>query len=204
MTLAAEGLACVRGERPVFAGLSFSLAPGAALVLRGPNGAGKTSLLRIIATFLKPVAGRVTWDGSNLWDDVENHRRRLGFVGHLDAVKPLLTVAENIRFWSRLFGGSPEVGPALDAFDIAHLADLPAHLLSAGQRKRTALARLSAVATDLWLLDEPGVSLDEDGLTRLAAAISRQRAAGGMVIAATHHDLAIPDAQVLRVGRAGG
>jgi heme exporter protein A len=92
----------------------------------------------------------------------------------------------------------------LDAFDIAHLADLPAHLLSAGQRKRTALARLSAVATDLWLLDEPGVSLDEDGLTRLAAAISRQRAAGGMVIAATHHDLAIPDAQVLRVGRAGG
>ncbi len=199
MALEAEALACIRGERQVFASLDFQLDVGEALVLRGPNGAGKSSLLRILATFLKPAAGRLEWDGVGLWDDLEAHRRRLGYIGHLDAVKPLLTVAENVRFWTRLVGGG-DVAAALDAFAIGHLAEVPAALLSAGQRKRTALARLVAAPAALWLLDEPGVSLDDAGLGCLAAAIGQQRQRGGMVIAATHHDLDIADARTLRLG----
>lgn len=200
MALEAEALACVRGERQIFQGLDFQLGAGEALLLRGPNGAGKSSLLRILATFLKPAAGRLVWDGVGLWDDLETYRRRLGYVGHLDAVKPLLTVAENVRFWARLVGGGGDVEAALDAFAIAHLAEVPAALLSAGQRKRTALARLEAAPGELWLLDEPGVSLDDEGLACLAGAIQRQRRRGGMVIAATHHDLDIAEARTLRLG----
>ncbi|MDP6705203.1 MAG: heme ABC exporter ATP-binding protein CcmA [Alphaproteobacteria bacterium] len=204
MVLAAEALGCVRGERTVFRDLSFRLDAGEALVLRGPNGAGKSSLLRLVATFLKPAAGRLSWDGVEVWDDLEAYRRRLGYVGHLDAVKPLLTVAENVRFWSRLRGEAPggddAVEAALSAFAVGHLAEVPAALLSAGQRKRTALARLAAVPAALWLLDEPGVSLDDEGLDCLAAAVRRQRERGGMVIAATHHDLDIADATTLRLG----
>ncbi len=197
MTLKAESLACVRGERPIFSGLEFELMPGGALVLSGPNGAGKSSLLRLAAGFLRPADGLIAWNGEDLWADVEGHRRRLGYIGHLDAVKPLLTVAENVEFWLRLYGGAGAAEAALEAFGIAHLAAVPAGLLSAGQRKRTALARLVAAPRPLWLLDEPGVSLDDDGLARLAGAIVRHREGGGMVMAATHLDLAIAEAPTL-------
>ena len=207
MSLRAEGLACVRGDRHVFSGLDFSLEAGCALLVRGPNGAGKSSLLRLVATLLKPAQGRLCWDGVDLWEDLESHRARLNYIGHLDAVKPLMTAAENVAFWAALRGGDEDrsrhagvVGAVLDAFGIEHLADLPVRLLSAGQRRRVALARLVVSEAPLWLLDEPTASLDDDGIDRLARAIRRRRQAGGMVVAATHVDFGVDDSQLLRLG----
>jgi heme exporter protein A len=203
VTLRAEALACVRGERTVFTGLAFNLGAGEALVLKGPNGSGKSSLLRLIATLLKPAGGRLTWGGEDVWDDLERHRRRLAYVGHQDALKANLTVAENLRFWARLATGRAVVTPALDVFGIAGLADVPARLLSAGQRRRAALARLEVTAAELWLLDEPDASLDDEGLTQLSAVIERQLRRGGRVVVATHHDLGDTSAMVLRLDRDG-
>lgn len=199
----AKALACVRGERTVFSGLDFDLEAGGVLLLRGPNGAGKSSLLRLLASLQRPAAGRLAWDEADIWSDIEAHRRRIAYVGHLDAVKPLLTVAENLDFWGRLAGGG-ELRAALEAFALTHLADVPARLLSAGQRRRTALTRLELAPSALWLLDEPDASLDDDGLARLADAVGRQRARGGLVVLATHRDLSLPGGQTLRLGGDGG
>jgi heme exporter protein A len=196
--LTAEALACRRGERPVFAGLGFRLGPGEAAVVRGPNGAGKSSLLRILATLLRPAAGRVTWDGTDIFE-AEGYRASLHYVGHLSGIKPAFTVAENLAFWQRL-RGRPADSDALDAFGIAHLAEVPAQWLSAGQRQRLALSRLAAVPAALWLLDEPTTSLDDAGVAALVAAIARHRAGGGRVLLATHLPLDLPDAQAIRIG----
>jgi len=197
MTLAAEGLACRRGERLLFAGLDFTLAPGEALFLRGPNGVGKSSLLRIAALLLRPAEGRFLWEGADVAEDPDAHRARLAYVGHLDAVKPVLTVAENVTAWSRLRGGTADPMPALERLGIPHLAELPARLLSAGQRKRTALARLLAAPARLWLLDEPTVSLDDDGVRRLGEAVDGHLGGGGMALIATHVDLPLARARTL-------
>jgi heme exporter protein A len=145
--LIAEGLACRRGERLVFAGLSFRLGVGGALLLGGSNGSGKTSLLRLVATLIEPAAGRLLWDGEPVASDIAGHRARLAFVGHQDAVKPALSPRETLRFWAALRGVSPaRSGPlveeALAAFALNAVADWPCRWLSAGQRRRLALARL--------------------------------------------------------------
>ena len=201
MAFRAEGLACERGERLVFRGLSFELAAGEALVLRGPNGAGKSSLLRLCAALLRPAGGRLLRDGADVWGEPDSHRARLAYVGHLDGVKPLLTARENLDFWAALRDATPSAA-GLEAFGISHLADQPARFLSAGQRKRVALARLLAAPAELWLLDEPTVSLDDDGCARLAASCAAHRGRGGMVIAATHVDLGLAGARTLTLGRA--
>lgn len=203
MSLSAEALSCIRGERTVFTDLSFEIAPGDALLVRGPNGAGKSSLLRLLASLQRPAAGRLAWQGADIWDDVETHRRRLAYIGHLDAVKPLLTVAENLDFWARLSGGG-YVGAALETFGLSPLADVPARLLSAGQRRRTALARLEVAPGALWLLDEPDASLDDDGMARLGQAIGRQCARGGMTVIASHHQLPLEGARTLHLGDRDG
>jgi heme exporter protein A len=195
VAISAENLACERGERLVFRGLSFVLGAGEALVLRGPNGAGKSSLLRLCAALLRPAEGRLCWDGADVWREPDAFRARLAYVGHLDGVKPLLTARENVAFWASLRGGDATAG--LEAFGVAHLAELPTRFLSAGQKKRVALARLVAAPARLWLLDEPTVSLDQDGAARLAAACAGHRARGGMIVAATHVELGFEDAQTL-------
>ena len=200
--LSAEGLACERGERPIFRGLSFALRPGEALVLRGPNGAGKSSLLRLCAALLRPADGRLLWNGEDVWAEPDAYRAQLAYIGHLDGVKPLLTAAENVAFWTEIRGGEADAGEALAAFGIGHLAALPARFLSAGQKKRTALARLLSAPAPLWLLDEPTSSLDDDGAARLAAACAAHRAQGGMIVAATHVELGLADAHTLRLGQA--
>ena len=114
--LRGEGLACVRGARRVFSGLTFAVAPGEALLVAGPNGAGKSTLLRLVAGLLRPAAGRLLWGGADAWDDMQAHRARVGYAGHLDGLKPALTVAENLQFWARLNGvgeRTREVGAAL-------------------------------------------------------------------------------------------
>ncbi|MBI3454051.1 MAG: heme ABC exporter ATP-binding protein CcmA, partial [Rhodospirillales bacterium] len=168
------GLVCVRGERQVFAGVSFRIGPGGALMLVGPNGSGKSSLLRLMAGLALPVDGRLEWGSDAIVDNPEAHRGRMHYVGHLDAIKPALTVAENLVFHARLRGQRPapaDLAHALETFALAPLADLPTRFLSQGQRRRAALARLLASPAELWLLDEPTLALDADSVSRLARAM---------------------------------
>jgi len=191
-------LVCQRGAREVFAGLDFALPPGGALLLTGPNGSGKSSLLRLMAGFLAPAGGALTWGGDAVTKDPEAHRARLHYVGHLDAVKPVLSAAENLRFWTSLRGATGgALAEALGRFDLAALSDTAGRLLSAGQKRRLALARLIAAPAELWLLDEPGVGLDEAALASLGREIARHREAGGRVVAATHGTLPIEQAESL-------
>jgi heme exporter protein A len=202
MNLLARDLACRRGERIVFAGLSFSLGPKDALVVRGPNGAGKSSLLRLIAGLSERVRGELLCDGAEVSRDWSTFRARLHHLGHLDAIKPALTVAENLQFWAALQGGADRSDAALDRFGLLDLSDLPARLLSAGQRRRLALARLLAAPRPLWLLDEPTTALDAASIAVLTETAAEHRAGGGLVIAAAHGELALAASQTLILGPA--
>jgi heme exporter protein A len=182
MRLVADNLACERGGRVLFRGLSFALAPGEALRVSGPNGAGKTSLLRLLAGLLPVAAGRVALDGAEGPAGEAAH-----FVGHHDAVKAALTVAENLGFWRAVLGGGgAAVETALTTLGLGELRELPARVLSAGQRRRLALARLLVAARPLWLLDEPAANLDADGQATLARLIGEHLAGGGIAVVAAH------------------
>jgi heme exporter protein A len=193
MTLKVDNLSCVRGERLVFAGLSFTLEPGRVLTVRGANGAGKSSLLRLLAGLARAAAGSITWEGHAVGEATDAP----AYVGHLDAVKPTLTVLENVAFWRAFHGGQRSAEAALEALGIGRLADLPARYLSAGQRRRTALARLIVQNARLWLLDEPTVGLDDDGVARLSSVVREHLAAGGIAVASTHLPLPFGDGAVL-------
>lgn len=192
MGLAVADLSCNRGGRRVLHGLGLTLGDGAVLALRGPNGTGKSTLLRALAG-LVPASGRVVLDGRAL--DADLRAEAIAYAGHLDAVRPQLTVGENLRFWARLLGG--ESGPALAGFGLEHIADRPAMLLSAGQRRRLALARLLLAPRRVWLLDEPSAALDADGESRLDAALRAHAAAGGLALVATHGPLAAATATLV-------
>ena len=194
-------LLCVRGERRVFANLDFAIPSGGLLVLTGPNGSGKSSLLRIMAGLLRPARGALYWDGAPVASDPEAQAARLHYLGYFDAVKPVLTAAENLAFWAALHGrGAAEVARALAAFDLTVLAEVPGRMLSAGQKRRVALARLLAAPAGVWLLDEPTVGLDTASLARLDTAIAEHRGTGGRVIAATHAPLDAEGAEILDLG----
>jgi heme exporter protein A len=199
-SFAAEDLACRRGGRLVFEALSFRLEPGDTLLLRGPNGSGKSSLLRILAGFLRPAAGRLTWGGTDVADDLPAYRAHISLVAHADAVKPLLSVAENLKASAGLLGTSATMEHALDGFALGLLADTLGRFLSSGQRRRAALARLLAAPRPLWLLDEPGVGLDRASRGRLEAAIAAHRETGGICVVASHGDVAVPNPLVLDFG----
>lgn len=199
-TFSGENLACRRGGRLVFSGLTFALPPGGALVLRGPNGSGKTTLLRLMAGLGRISAGRLLWAGAPV-EDRESLGGRLRFIGHLDAIKPAFTVHENLTFWAA-FWGTPDAAlteQAMEAFGLAALADFPARLLSAGQRHRLALARLIAAPAPLWLLDEPANALDDRSLAALTDAIAGHRRRGGMVVLASHGADLAADGATLRL-----
>lgn len=187
-TLSVQDIAVARGGRPVFAGLSFRLETGGALRLAGPNGGGKSTVLRVVAGLLSPLKGQVIWTDTPIGEDRDAHSRRVAYLGHADALKSALTARENAEAALAIAGR--EAGTALDdAFsllDLNRLSDLPAGWLSAGQRRRVALARVVASGCPLWLLDEPTVGLDTASVAALERAIAAHRAAGGMIIAATH------------------
>ena len=188
--IAFDQVACARGGRLLFDGVSFALGAGDALVVSGPNGVGKSSLIRIAAGLLPPVSGSVTVDGPR------------GLMAELHALDPERRLIDALGFWAAIDGVARSavtaaVSAALAEIDLAPIADIPVRLLSTGQRRRAALAPLIASGARLWLLDEPASGLDVAAVARLEAIIAAHRARGGAVLVATHQPLALPDAQTL-------
>jgi heme exporter protein A len=198
MRLSAQNLACVRGGREVFSGLGFAVDSGQALLVTGPNGVGKSSLLRLVAGLVRIAAGRLVLDGA---DPELSIGEQAHYVGHQDALKPSLSVQENLAFWAGFLGGAgAKIGSALVAVGLDGLADVPAGYLSAGQRRRLSLARLAAIDRPLWLLDEPTAALDAAAQERLAGLMRDHLAGGGIILAATHGPIGLIGAQELRLG----
>jgi heme exporter protein A len=189
--LTAEKLACMRGGRRLFDGLSFTVRAGQALAVEGANGAGKTSLLRLLAGFLAPAAGRVVVkDESGEITDAELRGKRIGWLGHHDGLKPQLTAREQLEFYAALYAQRADAG-VLEQVGLARQAELPCRYLSAGQKRRMALARLVVSNRPLWLLDEPFAALDTAGQALVARLMTMHCGAGGIVIAATHDPLGL-------------
>jgi len=189
MRVNAVDLACRRGGRDVFADISFQLARGEALAVTGRNGAGKSSLLRIIGGFIRPAGGRLWLDGG---DPDLSIAEQAHYLGHQDAVKPSLSVAENLHFWTSFFGADArKVQDTLELVELGAIAALPAAYLSAGQRRRLSLARLLAVKRPIWLLDEPSSTLDAAGRDRLTDFMKSHLTSGGLILATTHGALGL-------------
>jgi heme exporter protein A len=188
-----DNLACVRGGRLLFRGLSLRVAAGEVLAVEGANGSGKTSLLRLIAGLLRPKEGsiRLRLPDAEPVCEPEERGRSVGWLGHQDAVKAQLTPLELLRFFAAFYGAEADVLPALERVGLAAARDLPAQYLSAGQKKRLALARLQLSQRPLWLMDEPLAALDAEGKALAAELIAAHCAAGGMAVAATHEPLGL-------------
>jgi heme exporter protein A len=195
-SLAVERLTCIRGERVLFRDLSFSATAGQVLAVEGPNGVGKTSLLRMIAGFLRPAAGTIKLKARDEICEPEERGKLIGWLGHQDGAKPQLSPTEVLTFFARLYGNSSGVTSALAAAGLERCADLPCQYLSAGQKKRLALARLTMVARPLWLLDEPLAALDTNGKKFAAGLIAAHCESGGIALAATHEPLGIDCARL--------
>jgi len=200
MRLSGRDLACLRGGREVFVGLNFSADSGEALLVTGHNGAGKTTLLRLIAGLLEPAQGEIELVGGAPDASLPEQAH---YLGHRDALKPALTVLENLQFWYAFLGGrDAPAASALDPVGLAGLAGLPAGYLSAGQRRRLSVARLLAAPRPVWLLDEPTAALDAAGQQRLLGLMQAHLAGGGIIVAATHGPLGLDGAKELRLGTA--
>lgn len=198
LRLEAYALACERGGRMVFRDISFSLGSGEALVVIGPNGVGKSSLLRLLAGLVDIAAGKIALEGG--LDDLRL-AEQAHYIGHLDALKPAMTVQETAQFWSDFLGGSKaDLAEAFDVFDLEPLRELPVAYLSAGQRRRLALARLLIAPRAIWLLDEPSVALDSASLARLVAAMEAHLSRGGLIVTATHQALGLSRHATLDLG----
>lgn len=196
----AEDLLCIRGERIVFTDLGFTLDGGGALVLRGPNGSGKSSLLRLLAGLGRAVEGTLRWNGADVQDDRAAHRARSVYVGHADGVKTALTVRENLTFWAGLGNDGSRVPAAIDRMGLAALTDIAGRFLSAGEKRRLALARLLVRDAPLWLLDEPTVGLDSTAQTVFEDLLAAHCAGGGMVVLSTHTPIRLEAAQEVELG----
>jgi heme exporter protein A len=200
MRLRAWELTLERGGRRLFEGLAFTVEAGAALVVTGPNGAGKSSLLRALCGFLPLQSGGFALEGG----DAE---RTLGeqahYLGHADALKSALTAGENLVFWAGVLGGETGRETAVTALakvGLAHVVDFPVRALSAGQKRRVAIARLLVAARPVWLLDEPTTALDASARRAFSAILQAHLSGGGLIVAATHSDLGLPGASELRLG----
>ena len=199
MRLSGRGVRCIRGGREVFSGLDFDAATGEALAVTGPNGSGKTSLLRLIAGLLAISGGSIGLAGG---DGELSLAEQAHYLGHRDALKPSLSVTENLSFWQAFLDGDVfDTAESLATVRLGHAAHLPAAYLSAGQRRRLSIARLLAVRRPIWLLDEPTSALDAAGQTMFAGLMANHLARGGMIIAATHAPLGIASRE-LRIGGA--
>ena len=185
--LAFAQVACIRGGRSLFEGLSFALGPGDATLVTGPNGTGKSSLIRIAAGLLPAAAGRVTGEGTR------------ALLAETAALDPELDLAAALGFWARIDGRAAAVEGALAAVGLEELARVPVRLLSTGQRRRAAFARILASGAPVWLLDEPANGLDLQAVQALEQLIADHRGAGGIVLVATHLPIVLPGAQEVRL-----
>ncbi|OYV32801.1 MAG: heme ABC exporter ATP-binding protein CcmA [Rhodospirillales bacterium 20-64-7] len=203
MRLVVDALALSRGQRLLIEGLDVSVAAGEALIVTGPNGAGKSTFLRALAGLLVPAAGRIWLEGAPDPDDaVPVHAH---YIGHQEASRGMLTAAENLAFWAAVLGtgeGGADARAALETFGLPQVADLPVAYLSAGQRRRVALARLLVAPRPIWLLDEPTTALDAASRAAFAGLMRQHLAAGGLIIAATHSGLGLDAPRELRLGEA--
>jgi heme exporter protein A len=186
-----DEVACVRGGRSLFEGVSFALGPGEAAIVTGPNGAGKSSLLRVAAGLLDVAAGAVTHDSA------------LALADENVALDRELALGKALQFWARIDGRASALADAMAAMGLAHLAPVPVRMLSTGQRKRAALARVIASGASIWLLDEPTNGLDTEAIGRLETACAAHQAAGGIVLAATHQGLRLTNVQAIPLGTSG-
>lgn len=196
MQVEIDGLTCQRGGRTVFRDIDFTAPTGTAALVRGPNGVGKSTLLRVLAGLIPAAAGRIRLDGEEA--GIAELQERVAYAGHLDAVKPALTVAQNLDTWAGIFGGG-DTETALAFFGLDHIAERPVAQCSAGQKRRLGLARLMVVDRPLWLLDEPTVSLDAASAQLVADLVRDHCDAGGTALIATHIDLALPPGPVLEM-----
>ena len=207
MRLSGRGVRCVRGGREVFSGLDFEASSGEAVAVTGPNGAGKTSLLRLIAGLLTMADGSIDLEGGEAELTLPEQAH---YLGHRDALKPALSVMENLCFWRDFLGGAAFdaaeglateslATESLAAVGLDHAARLPAAYLSAGQRRRLSIARLLAVRRPIWLLDEPTSALDAAGQSLFATLMGDHLSRGGLIVAATHAPLGLA-ARELRIG----
>jgi heme exporter protein A len=198
LRLAARSLTIERGGRAIVKDISFELASGEALLVLGRNGAGKSTLLRALAGLLPVRGGEATLTGG---DNAAPLFEQAHYVGHADGLKTALTALENLEFWALMLGGRGKCSPqqALEKVGLARIGDFPVGYLSAGQKRRVALARLFVAARPIWILDEPATALDVGSQERFAQAMAEHRASGGMILAATHAPLGLVDAKELRL-----
>jgi heme exporter protein A len=198
MRLEASDLACIRGGRQVFSGVSFTVGAGEALLITGPNGAGKSSLLRLLAGLLRPSGGTLVLEAG---DPELTLAEQAHYLGHQDALKPALSVRENLDFWVRFLGDTvaDPIAPLADV-GLGGIVGLPAAYLSAGQRRRLSIARLIAVKRPVWLLDEPTTALDVTAQAMLAELMRTHLQSGGLIVAAVHGAIGLEKAAELRLG----
>ena len=195
--LEVDKLACTRGDRPLFRDLSFTLKPGELLHLRGENGSGKTTLLRALCGLSLPAAGEIRWDGLSIREQPESYREQLCYIGHGNAIHGDLTPAENLQFEACLGAEDRiETKPALQSLGLGRVVGLPTKLLSQGQKRRVALARLAVLKRALWVLDEPFTALDVRAVERLLSSLVRHLEGGGLCILTSHQEVTVPDWQV--------
>lgn len=194
-------LECVRGDRPLFRGLSFAVRPGELLHVVGANGSGKTTLLRTLCGLSRPATGAIRWNSTDIHELGDDYRQQLAYVGHLNGIQGELTARENLRAAGCLAGTAADIGidTVLARLGLAAYRDFPAKILSQGQKRRLALARLAVASKPLWILDEPFSALDAHSIGTMTALLSGHLASGGMVIITSHQDLALEFRTVVSV-----
>jgi heme exporter protein A len=198
MRLLATDLACIRGGREVFTGLSFTISAGQALVVMGPNGVGKSSLLRLMAGLVRRTGGTIVLEDG---DPELSVAEQAHYLGHQDALKPALTVLENLNFWAQMLDAhAPAIDQALATVGLGSIVDLPAGYLSAGQRRRLSIARLVTIKRPIWLLDEPTTALDTGSQAMLAHLMGEHLKGGGLILAAAHGPIGLTAPAELRLG----